>query len=278
VPSAALWHPWSQARLGQACGMVAAPSGSPPTSHFRPILNRHTNRDSLQCTAASWHREPRTRGAPMRPSLLQHPREFQAPVGGVPTTPTGYHQWHRSLAAELGRFASRDPVGYLARCVNLLTYVFDSPANKTDSFGLEPADPIQSQTSTQLIEDYSVRTAVDAQSARWPTMSPAPEAQSAVGWIWIFRRRPPIVIPTKGDFFDRRCWSYCTEKFPNPSDELAGCLVFCADANRLAKKLCTGKCEGLWRTCMAETKSDTQRKNCLTLYRLICPDGHSAAE
>jgi hypothetical protein len=78
----------------------------------------------------------------MRPSLLQHPREFQAPVAGVPTTPTGYHQWHRSLAAELGRFGSRDPVGYRARCINLCEYAFDMPSNRTDASGLQ-AGPIQ---------------------------------------------------------------------------------------------------------------------------------------
>ena len=70
----------------------------------------------------------------MRPSLLQHPREFQTQVAGVPTTPTGYHQWHRSYAAELGRFVGRDPVGFAAG-VNLYEYVWDSPTNRTDPTG-----------------------------------------------------------------------------------------------------------------------------------------------
>jgi RHS repeat-associated protein len=76
----------------------------------------------------------------MRPSLLQHPREFQAPVAGVPTTPTGYHQWHRSLAAELGRFGSRDPVGYEAG-TNLVEYAWDSPTNRTDANGQQAWPP-----------------------------------------------------------------------------------------------------------------------------------------
>jgi RHS repeat-associated protein len=71
----------------------------------------------------------------MRPSLLQHPREFQAPVAGVPTTPTGYHQWHRSLSAELGRFGSRDPVGYTAG-PNVYQYVAGDPTIRTDPSGL----------------------------------------------------------------------------------------------------------------------------------------------
>jgi len=122
--------------LAKRVEMVAAPAESPPTSHVRPIPNHHTNRDSLQCTAVAWHREPRTRGAPMRPSLLQHPREFQAPVAGVPTTPTGCHQWHRLLLPELGRFGSRDPAGYEVG-ISLLEYVGDRPTVATDFQGLQ---------------------------------------------------------------------------------------------------------------------------------------------
>jgi hypothetical protein len=70
----------------------------------------------------------------MRPSLLQHPREFQAPVAGVPTTRTGYHQWHRSLAAELGRFGSRDPLGYFD---GASLYRASFVPNGVDPFGLQ---------------------------------------------------------------------------------------------------------------------------------------------
>ena len=72
----------------------------------------------------------------MRPSLVKYSREFQAQVAGVPTTPTGYHQWHRSLVAELGRFGSRDPVGYEAG-ISLLEYVGDRATMATDPWGLQ---------------------------------------------------------------------------------------------------------------------------------------------
>jgi hypothetical protein len=68
--------------------------------------------------------------------LLQHPREFQAQVAGVPTTPTGYHQWHRSLAAELARFASRDPRRYSNDPI-VYGYVSSSPPSWGDPYGLE---------------------------------------------------------------------------------------------------------------------------------------------
>jgi RHS repeat-associated protein len=56
-----------------------------------------------------------------------------------------YHYRHRSYEAELGRFASRDPLGYKA-CMNLTEYTFDSPTNRTDAKGLQagpmgPFDP-----------------------------------------------------------------------------------------------------------------------------------------
>jgi RHS repeat-associated protein len=77
----------------------------------------------------------------MRPSLVQNPREFQTQVAGVPTTPTGYHQWHRSYAAELGRFGSRDPLGYDGSHWHLCQYASCSPTVICDPWGLWPGDP-----------------------------------------------------------------------------------------------------------------------------------------
>jgi RHS repeat-associated protein len=71
----------------------------------------------------------------MRPSLVQNPREFQTPVAGVPTTPTGYHQWHRSLAVELGRFVGRDPIPYRADELSLSSYVGSNPIRHLDPNG-----------------------------------------------------------------------------------------------------------------------------------------------
>jgi RHS repeat-associated protein len=117
----------------------------------------------------------------MRPSLLQHPREFQAPVAGVPTTPTGYHQWHRSLAAELARFASRDPLGHKAD-VNLYEYVWDSPTNRTDPTGEQfvPGTP---------------NSPYQPPGGRWPYPQPTPPVSSqchgdAYYWammVWMHR-------------------------------------------------------------------------------------------
>ena len=46
-----------------------------------------------------------------------------------------YHYRHRSLAAELGRFGSRDPVGYKSRS-GLYRYVGNNPGSLTDPSGL----------------------------------------------------------------------------------------------------------------------------------------------
>jgi len=42
------------------------------------------------------------------------------------------------MHAQLGRFLSRDPIGYIAaKCVNLYEYVWDSPQNRNDFSGLQ---------------------------------------------------------------------------------------------------------------------------------------------
>jgi RHS repeat-associated protein len=121
--------------------------------------NRYNAAVCLGCGNPSRARARETSsGAPMRPSLVQNPREFQTPVAGVPTTPTGYHQWHRSYAAELGRFGSRDPVGFAAG-VNLYEYVWDSPTNRTDPTGEQfvpgtPNSPYQPPGGRRPVPDH----------------------------------------------------------------------------------------------------------------------------
>ena len=44
---------------------------------------------------------------------------------------------HRMYHAQLGRFVSRDPIGYWANSINLYEYAFDSPTNGTDPSGLQ---------------------------------------------------------------------------------------------------------------------------------------------
>ncbi len=48
-----------------------------------------------------------------------------------------YYYRHRFYASQLGRFGSRDPVGYQTG-VNLVEYAWDSPTNRNDSSGLQP--------------------------------------------------------------------------------------------------------------------------------------------
>jgi len=47
-----------------------------------------------------------------------------------------YYYCHRYYSAEIGRFSSRDPIGYIPSA-NLYEYVFDSPTNSDDPSGLQ---------------------------------------------------------------------------------------------------------------------------------------------
>lgn len=98
---------------------------------------------------------------------------------------------------------------------------------------------------------------------------------SGLAW-WPWRPRPPLAFPTKGDFFDRACWEYCQALYPNPSPEIACCVLFCRGAGKLGKKQGVGKCERLWLWCTTKLKSKQQRESCLKLYHKICPMGHPA--
>ena len=51
-----------------------------------------------------------------------------------------YHYRMRYYSAELGRFASRDPIGY-AVDLNLYSYVDNNPVNYWDTFGAKPGSP-----------------------------------------------------------------------------------------------------------------------------------------
>ena len=95
----------------------------------------------------------------MRPSLVKYLREFQAQFAGVPTTPTGYHQWHRSLAAELGRFVGRDPVGYEGG-INLHEYVSGSPLARLDPTGLGWRDTLECLIATRDLVSATAGTFV----------------------------------------------------------------------------------------------------------------------
>ena len=54
---------------------------------------------------------------------------------GVPRTRR--LQWHRFYTSQLGRFVSRDPLGY-ASGMNFFQYVSSEPINRTDPSGLHP--------------------------------------------------------------------------------------------------------------------------------------------
>ncbi len=54
----------------------------------------------------------------------------------VPST-GGCYYWHRCLSAQLGRFLSRDPIGYRAG-VHLYAYVENAPVTRSDPTGLVP--------------------------------------------------------------------------------------------------------------------------------------------
>lgn len=54
-----------------------------------------------------------------------------------------YYYRARYCSPELGRFISRDPMGYWAGDMNLCRYVGNSPANRTDPLGLGPIDLIK---------------------------------------------------------------------------------------------------------------------------------------
>ncbi len=47
-----------------------------------------------------------------------------------------YYTWARCLHAQLGRFISRDPIGY-TDCISLFEYAWDSPTKWTDPQGLQ---------------------------------------------------------------------------------------------------------------------------------------------
>ena len=50
-----------------------------------------------------------------------------------------YHYRNRPYGAELGRFSSRDPIGYKGKDFNLYRYVFNSPLTHTDPTGEDTA-------------------------------------------------------------------------------------------------------------------------------------------
>jgi RHS repeat-associated protein len=88
------------------------------------------------------------------------PTRILTPVGNS-TPETGlYCDRHRMYSAQLGRFASRDPVGYIGSDAGLFTYVLSDPLSSSDPSGLWKPPEHLSQTghafvSSNVAESWS---------------------------------------------------------------------------------------------------------------------------
>ncbi len=201
---------------------------------------------------------------------------------------------NRYYSAELGRFLSRDPIGYergdgveLRRCDGgnassaLRRARLDRESDETakavrdGSRRVPMLEPIEIELYAHdlpLCSRTPLRTLLPlyeyVRSGPISLLDPSGQA-----W-WPWRPRPPLVFPTKGDFFDRTCWESCRAWYPNPSYEIACCVTFCQGARKLVKKRGVGPCEGLWLWCTSKLKSNQKRNWCLKLYLKACPKGH----